>query len=157
MRVFNFPISLVSLTFWFLFWALNALDKFCAQQHFGLIRWWGNHRVEKFGMYFERLDISANHVTATLVFAGIVEFIAAGFFAAALYDLAREKRDPMQRISQAIAVSIIIFIGFEIFDVLVGDRAELLEHSTYVGVLFLSYLVSFFELQTKRGATPVKS
>ncbi|NVK32998.1 MAG: hypothetical protein HWE23_00870 [Rhodobacteraceae bacterium] len=153
MRIFQYPVSLVSLTFWFLFWFLNALDKFLAQQHMGMIRWYGNHRVEKFGMYFERLDIDSTYVVPTLVFAGIVEFAVAALFGVAIWRLVKSGGDVLGAISSAVAASIVIFIGFEIFDVVVGDRAELLEHSTYIGVLFLSYLVSLFELQRKVPAT----
>ena len=31
-----------------------------------------------------------------------------------------------------------MFIGFSAWDVVAGDRAELLEHGTYVGVVFMT-------------------
>ena len=43
-------------------WLLNGLDKFFARQDIGFVRWWGNHRVEKFSMYFEKLQLDAAYV-----------------------------------------------------------------------------------------------
>jgi hypothetical protein len=100
-------------------------------------------------MYFDRLDIDPGFVTATLLFAGIVEFFAAALFLVAGIRLVKNQPGVAYRTDLAIAVSIAVFLGFAIFDVVVGDRAELLEHSTYVGVLLVSFLAvaaeSFFQ------------
>jgi hypothetical protein len=142
------PITAIVIAFWFCFWLLNGLDKFFARQDVGFVHWWGNHRVEKFTMYFDRLAIDSAYVTGTLVFAGIVEFLAAGMFLVAGIRLVQGKPGAAYRTDLAIAASVAVFLGFAIFDVIVGDRAELLEHSTYIGVLLVSFLAvaaeSFF-------------
>lgn len=143
------PITAIVIAFWFCFWLLNGLDKFFARKDIGIVHWWGNHRVEKFTMYFDRLAIDPGFVTGTLVFAGIIEFLAAGMFVVAGLRLLQGKPGVAYRTDLAIAASIAVFLGFAIFDVIVGDRAELLEHSTYVGVLLVSFLAvaaeSFFQ------------
>lgn len=149
MAVLRQPITAVVITFWFFFWLLNALDKFFARQDLGFVRWWGNHRVEKFTMYFEKLVWSPEYIQATLIFAGIVEFAAAGFFVVAGLRLIKGQPGVAYRTDLAITASIVVFLGFIVFDVVVGDRAELLEHSTYIGVLLVSFLAvaaeSFFQ------------
>lgn len=134
------PITLVIVTYWFFFWFLNALDKFLCRQDIGLLHWWGNDRIEKFTMYFDRLAIDPSGVYPTLVFAGIVELCAAAAFFHAGQRLASGRPGAARLADLSIALSIGIFLGFAMFDVVVGDRAELLEHSTYVGVLLISYL-----------------
>lgn len=148
MNVFRHPITASVILFWFSFWLLNGLDKFFARTDLGLLNWHGNHRVEKFTLYFDKLALDPAFVQATLVFAGLVEFAAAGFFVWAGLRLLRGVPGVAYRTDLAIAVSIAVFLGFTVFDVVVGDRAELLEHSTYVGVLLASFLAvsveSFF-------------
>ncbi len=143
------PITAVVVTFWFFFWLLNGLDKFFARQDVLLLHWWGNHRVEKFTMYFDKLSLDPAHVPATLVFAGFVEFAAAGAFVFAGVRLVQGRPGVAYRTDLAIALSIVVFLVFTMFDVIVGDRAELLEHSTYIGVLLVSFLAvaaeSFFQ------------
>ncbi|CTQ56713.1 hypothetical protein LP7551_05274 [Roseibium album] len=143
------PITAVVIAFWFFFWLLNGLDKFFARQDVGFVRWWGNHRVEKFSMYFDKLQLDPTYVQLTLIFAGLIEFIAAGFFVWAAVRLFQGRPGVAYRTDIAITVSIVVFLGFTVFDVIVGDRAELLEHSTYIGVLLISFLAvaaeSFFQ------------
>ena len=143
------PITAVVIAFWFFFWLLNGLDKFFARQDVVFVNWWGNHRVEKFSMYFDKLALDPSYVQATLIFAGLVEFAAAGFFVVAAIRLFQGSPGVAYRTDLAITVSIAVFLGFTIFDVIVGDRAELLEHSTYIGVLLVSFLAvaaeSFFQ------------
>ncbi len=156
------PITLVIVAYWFFFWILNALDKVLARHDIGFLRWWGNDRIEKFTMYFERLMLDVSGVYPTLLFAGIVEFAVAAVFVLAGWRLACGRAGAARLADLAIALSIVIFLGFAIFDVIVGDRAELLEHSTYVGVLLISYLaiaaeVFFNHLQDmtrQNGAVP---
>jgi hypothetical protein len=139
------------------FWLLNGLDKFLARTDLVIFNWWGNHRVEKFGMYFDRLAIADWAIWPTLIFAGIVEIALAGLFFYALLQLFRQIPGSVRWADMGVALSILCFLGFAIFDVVVGDRAELWEHSTYVGVLLISYLaiaaeVFFNHLQNQTGS-----
>ncbi len=153
------PITLVIVAYWFFFWMLNALDKVLARHDIGFLRWWGNDRIEKFTMYFDRLMLDVSGVYPTLLFAGLVELGVAGVFLHAGIRLAGGGPGAARLADRAIALSIAIFLGFAVFDVVVGDRAELLEHSTYVGVLLISYLaiaaeVFFNHLQEMTRQTP---
>jgi len=152
------PISLVIVLYWFFFWLLNAFDKILARKDLGIIQWWGNDRVEKFTGYFDRLDIGAALVKPTLYLCGLVEFGAALLFVLAASALMKSGANAASRARKAIALSVLIFLGFSIFDVIVGDRAELLEHGTYIGVLLISYLAiaaeSLFDHLTKEQSDP---
>lgn len=134
------PITLVIVSYWFFFWILNALDKVLARNDIGILRWWGNDRIEKFTLYFDRLMLDVSGVYPTLLFAGLVELGVAAVFLHAGWRLASGGPGAARLADRAIAMSIAVFLGFAVFDVIVGDRAELLEHSTYVGVLLISYL-----------------
>jgi len=154
------PITLTICSYWMVFWLLNGLDKFLARTDLGLFQWWGNDRVEKFGMYFERLAFPEPMIWPTLVFAGVVELTLAAIFLNALKQLVRQLPGSVRLADLGVALSILCFMGFAIFDVIVGDRAELLEHSTYVGVLLISYLamaaeVFFNHLQDQTSATRI--
>ena len=156
--LFRRPITLTICAYWMVFWLLNGLDKFLARTHLGIFQWWGNDRVEKFGMYFERLAFPEPMIWPTLVFAGIVELALAALFFRALLQLFRQLPGSIRLADLGVALSILCFMGFAIFDVIVGDRAELLEHSTYVGVLLISYLamaaeVFFNHLQDQQSQT----
>ncbi|MEM1365401.1 MAG: hypothetical protein AAGH82_06575 [Pseudomonadota bacterium] len=156
------PITLAICTYWMAFWLLNGLDKFLARKSLGVMTWYGNDRVEKFGMYFDRLAFPEMMIVPTLVFAGIVEIAIAGVFFYALRELIRQQPGAVRWADFAVALSVICFLGFAIFDVVVGDRVELWEHSTYVGVLLISYLtmaaeVFFNHLQKQTGSPMVQS
>ncbi|MEO0635461.1 MAG: hypothetical protein AAFY73_02320 [Pseudomonadota bacterium] len=151
------PVTLAICTYWMAFWLLNGLDKFLARKSLGVMTWYGNDRVEKFGMYFDRLAFPEGAIVPTLLFAGIVEIALAGLFLYALRELVRQTPGAVRWADLAVAMSVICFLGFAIFDVVVGDRVELWEHTTYVGVLLISYLtmaaeVFFNHLQKETGA-----
>jgi hypothetical protein len=154
------PIIFAISAYWAMFWLLNALDKVLAQTHLGVLHWWGNHRVEKFTMYFDRLDIDAGWVVATLLALGVIELGAAALFVWVLAGIAGGHAGVLGRLGLGVAASIAILFGFGVFDIVVGDRAELLEHSTYVGVLLVSYLAGaaemFFDQMRRQAATPAE-
>lgn len=139
------PIVFAISAYWGMFWLLNALDKIFARQDLGFVFWYGNDRVEKFTMYFDRLGYGPDGVVPTLMFAGIVELAVAVLFGLALVGLMRQTPGAIRKADMAIVASIAVFFGFAVFDVVVGDRAELLEHSTYIGVLLISYLAGAAE------------
>ncbi|MEM0898573.1 MAG: hypothetical protein AAGI92_01320 [Pseudomonadota bacterium] len=126
------PIVFAIAAYWCMFWLLNALDKIFARVNFGAITWYGNHRVEKLTMYFERLGWGAEWVEVTLMFALAVEAAVAGVLAWAIIAMFKQAAGAIRRFDSAIAISILVFFGFAVFDVVVGDRAELLEHSLHL-------------------------
>ncbi|HHK73689.1 MAG TPA: hypothetical protein ENJ57_00840 [Rhizobiales bacterium] len=140
-------ITALTMGYWFVFWALNGLDKFLCREDLGLIKWYGNDRVDKFGMYMDRLGIGSDGVTGTLWFAGIWELGVAAlcFYGLLLAFRTTDMRHRLHVFALALGGSVLTFIGFCIFDVVVGDRAELLEHSTYIGVVIISYMAVVLE------------
>lgn len=146
MAAFKRPITMIVVSYWFCFWLLNAMDKVLARQDIGLLRWWGNDRIEKFTMYFDRLSFDPAYVYPTLLFAGVAELLVALPFLYAGIRLVQDRPGAARLADLAIAASIAVFLGFAVFDVIVGDRAELLEHSTYVGVLLISFLAIAAEM-----------
>jgi len=133
------PLGTIALVYWFLFWLLNGLDKFMhgfAVSLGGtpLFTWFGKDRAEQFGKYFDRLDLPANGIAPLLSFCGILELAVAALFAMALLGT----RQFETWLGAAFAACALMFIGFSTWDVVVGDRAELLEHGTYLGVVFIT-------------------
>lgn len=135
------------LGYWAMFWLLNGMDKYLCRTDLGFITWFGNHRNEKFTMYFDRLGMSEAWVSPTLIFAGVWELAITGLCIAAMLAIHNQMNlaARMRRFHWAIGGTIITFMGFCLFDVVVGDRAELLEHSTYIGVAIISYILLALE------------
>ena len=140
-------LGFLIIGYWALFWLLNGLDKFLCRTDLGPLTWFGNHREEKFTMYMDRLGFGDAIVNPTLVFAGIWELAIAALCAYAMVVFARPGPVAPRMLwsIRAVGATIITFIGFCIFDVVVGDRAELLEHSTYIGVAVVSYMLLALE------------
>ena len=131
--------------FWFLFWLMNGLDKFLFRTDLNFITWWGNDRFEKFSSYFEKINISTAYIAPTLLCAGVVEIAISVVFIGSIIALLKGSKDVFKL---GIACSIICFIGFIIFDIIVGDRLELWEHSNYLGILLISYIAFLLEEQS---------
>jgi hypothetical protein len=122
------PLGYIALAYWFLFWLLNGLDKFMhGATVTPLFTWFGKDRAEQFGKYFDRLDLPANGIAP-------LELAVAALFAVALLST----RQFETWLGAAFAACALMFIGFSAWDVVVGDRAELLEHGTYLGVVFIT-------------------
>jgi hypothetical protein len=125
------PLGYIALVYWFVFWLLNGVDKFLHGRDLALFTWFGKDRTEQFGKYFDRLDLSADGIAPLLSFCGIVELGVAALFVGAILGSER-------LLGWAFAACALMFIGFSAWDVVVGDRAELLEHGTYLGVVFIT-------------------
>lgn len=131
------PLGTIALLYWFVFWLMNGLDKFLHGVSVSLadrplFTWFGKDRTEQFTKYFDRLDLPHEGITPLLGACGAIELAVAGLFALALADARRFEA----WLGAAFAASALLFIGFSMFDVVAGDRAELLEHGTYLGVVF---------------------
>lgn len=145
--------------YWMLFWALNGMDKFlCGKKVLGFT-WYGKDRTNQFGGYFERLEITDPPIGEVLVFAGVVELLVAVPFALVLVVALRARQGLSEQVSRwmqmGLFASTAVFIGFVVFDVIVGDRAELLEHSTYLIAVAATYLLAHAEpLIMQRKSAP---
>jgi hypothetical protein len=133
------PLGYVVYAYWFLFWLLNGMDKFMHGTSVSLgggmaFTWFGKDRSEQFGKYFDRMDLPHDGIAPLLSVCGVVELAVAVLFAVAL--VARERFE--QWSGAAFAACALMFLGFSVWDVVAGDRAELLEHGTYMGVVFVT-------------------
>lgn len=148
-KVNNSNLTVYFALFWLVFWLFNGLDKFLFQTDMGVMTWYGKDRGWQFLTYITNMQLPDYFVGPILRFAGIWEIAVAGLFAAFFWvqlthkDQSKNKNIRLYDI--ALKVSMLTFIGFCAFDIVVGDRAELLEHSTYIGVVAVSYLVSHVE------------
>ena len=137
-------ITLGFTLFWMVFWLFNGLDKFLNRTEFGAVTWFGKDRGWQFGVYLENMGISLDYVSGILTFAGIWEIALSIIFIAALNIMIVAGRHEQERSDSVfifgLFVSMLTFIAFCAFDTIVGDRAELLEHSTYMIVIAVSYI-----------------
>lgn len=140
--------------YWMVFWLFNGMDKFLNRSTLGGITWFGKDRNWQFGVYMENLGLPLEFVPGILTFAGIWELLIAIIFLSALNITIvageREENAADRLFIIGLFVSALTFIGFCAFDTVVGDRAELLEHSTYMAVIAVSYICMAVENIIKR-------
>lgn len=146
----------VIIAFWGLFWLLNGLDKFFNGTFepntksyatkfvaiptngqdstiFNLYPmepkgWFGVNRDAKMIGYFKRLNINEEIALGSLYFIATLEILLGLSF---LFDLfTRRKYFNLIRLN--FKLTMLIFFGFSIFDILFGDRMELWEHGTFL-------------------------
>ncbi len=133
------PLGYIAPTYWFVFWLANGLDKFMhgvSVSLFGipLFTWFGKDRLEQFGKYFDRLEIPHDGIAPLLGACGALELGVAVLFGVTLLGT----KGYETWLTTAFSACALMFIGFSAWDVVAGDRAELLEHGTYVGVVFIT-------------------
>ena len=137
-------ITVGFVLYWMVFWLFNGLDKFLNRSTVGGITWFGKDRNWQFGVYLENLGLPLDYVPAILNFAGLWELLVAIVFLSTLNIMiiagAREEKSTDQLYIFGLFLSTLTFIAFCAFDVVVGDRAELLEHSTYMVVIAVSFI-----------------
>lgn len=150
------PLGYIAIIYWLVFWLMNGLDKFMhgtSVTAFGqpLFTWYGKDRLEQFGRYFDRIDWDPAWIPALLTSCGVIELAASALFFVAFLGT----RHTEQWLGAAFATSTLIFMGFSTWDVVVGDRAELLEHGTYIGVVFIT--AAFLAVTQFRPASVLSS
>ena len=119
------------LAFFTMFWLFNGLDKFLNRLPF----WYGDAREAKFIGYFAHIHLPPWLALTTLYSFGVVEILVGVSF---LYALLR--RHTQSAVSQiSFKVSVLIFFTYSIGDIIFGDRAELLEHGTYIILILVSF------------------
>ncbi|NRA87305.1 MAG: hypothetical protein HRU28_07905 [Rhizobiales bacterium] len=145
----NSNLSVYFALYWFVFWLFNGLDKFLFHSDLGLLTWYGKDRDWQFSVYMTNMQVPTELVKPILYFSGTLEILISTIFAAfiisQLFNKKQSKNKNNDLFILGLKISILTFIGFCGFDVVAGDRAELLEHSTYIGVLAAIYIVSHIE------------
>lgn len=144
-RILTFTLSF----HWMMFWLLNGLDKLWVGESVGSIIWSGKDRSPQFQQYMEKLGLSENWIPWILNTACFAEIFVAITFLGTLYTIIRYRKVarfmPQESLKLPILLSMVVFTGFSVFDVVVGDRAELLEHGTYMALLGVTWIVASFE------------
>ncbi len=137
--------------YWVLFWGLNGLDKFCYSVDFVLFKWYGKDRNTQFNEYFDRLNLPQDYVPSFLYLIGIWEIMLSLIFVAAIAVYNANKRK-LEAIATLNAVTFLSFCGF---DVVAGDRAELLEHSTYFILVAMTFFIYHTVTQENASTVPI--
>lgn len=145
----NSNLTVYFALFWAIFWLFNGLDKFLFHTDLGALTWYGKDRGWQFLTYVTNMQLSPSFVGPILRFAGIWEVLISLFFIIfiwfQIFNKNQSKNKNIKLYDLAIKISMLTFIAFCAFDIVVGDRAELLEHSTYIALVGISYLVSHAE------------
>lgn len=135
---------------WAIYWLMNGLDKFLNRTDLGLFAWYGKDRTTQFGTYLERTAMPETLLSPLLYFTAIVEFIVFVPLGMVIYSLAIKGTVVRRTFELGFVGSIVIYMGFSFFDVIFGDRAELLEHGTFLIGVLLSYKIALDEYE-RRG------
>lgn len=148
-------LSSLLIFYWLMFWLMNGLDKFYNRQSFSLFTWYGNDRNPKFTMYFDRIALSEEWVNPVLYLVGVLEIAIAIFLAISLWfyktNFSKDKKLDKKWFKIGMLWGGATFVGFTIIDVILGDRLELLEHSTYLILICVTYQLVLNNVDTLFG------
>jgi len=95
--------------------------------------------------YFERLGINKSIALGSLYSIAVLEILIGIGFLFALF--AGEKQHDIVRLTFKISMG--IFLGFSIFDIICGDRTELWEHGTFLILATIHYIYILFAVPGK--------
>lgn len=138
-------IESVIIMYWSVFWLTNGLDKFLNNTNLILFEWFGKDRADQFSGYFTALNIPTELVDQVLLTIGVWELCIAGaFLAAYIYLEMGRLTKTFVMVRYGFFMTIVIFIIFSGFDVLVGDRFELFEHNAYIAMAILAWFVLIY-------------
>ncbi len=131
--------QLLLSTFWAVFWSMNGLDKvFNAPKFFGITR------DASFVEYFARIGLPEWVATAALRGICAYEVALGALFFVVVYGRSRLTAfDPARLNLIALELSLALFAFFALGDILFGGRAELWEHSTYIALIAISYVIAY--------------
>ncbi len=137
----------VIVAYWCVYWLLNGLDKFLVRRDLMAFTWFGKDRTLQFARYFQRvdrLDLRDGWMLEILYSVGLWELTLSLFFLAAcaycLHPGGRRGR-LVHAAPLGLFFAALTFIGFSALDVIIGDRAELMEHNIFLGMVMLSWAI----------------
>jgi len=131
-------ISSLLVFYWAMYWLMNGLDKFLNRTDLGLFAWHGKDRTEQFTNYFSNSALPVKWIDGLLYFVGIWEILIFLCLVKSLVSIPRLSRLDYPWFEIGMKLGLITFIGFSFFDVIFGDRAELLEHGTFLILVVLT-------------------
>jgi len=128
------------VSYWAMFWLMNGLDKFFNRTSFALFTWHGKDRTEQFSGYFSSSDLPVYLIQPLLYFVGACQIILFFILAIAIFGKTIRPYVSAECLKLGLSFSALIFIAFSFFDVIFGDRAELLEHATFLVLIVVTYI-----------------
>lgn len=141
-------IGNLSVAHWAVYWVMNGLDKFLNRTDLGLFTWYGKDRSEQFSTYLANTELPAGMLDGLLYVTGVLELLVAVPLFLTLIALVRGEGVSRRIFEFGFFLSAAIFSGFSFFDVIIGDRAELWEHGTFLIGLLLCYKLAKDEYET---------
>lgn len=136
----------VIIWYWFLFWLANGVDKFLNGRDLIVFSWYGKDRTEQLGSYFNLINLPEEWIDLILHTIGSWEIVISLFFLSGLIYIAqRGRKQNFWRIGRwGFFLTALTFISFSVFDIIAGDRFELLEHNVYIGMTILSWFIFIY-------------
>lgn len=133
----------VIIMYWFVFWLANGMDKFLTGNNLALFTWFGKDRTDQMQNYFGKINISEEWIEPTLHVIGFWEIcIATVFLVAGVYLVWQGRGGDLWKIVHCgLGLATLTFMTFVVFDVVVGDRFEMLEHNVYIGMVIMSWFI----------------
>jgi len=125
-------MSNVLVVYWAIYWLMNGLDKFLNRKDLGIFTWYGKDRTEQFSGYFSNSAIPESWINSLLYLVGFWEILIFLCLAKSLSTLMRHSQFDTEWLKLGMNLGAITFVIFSFFDVIFGDRAELLEHGTFL-------------------------
>ena len=142
-------LTIILCFHWFIWWLFNGLDKIFNGQDLGFFKWSGKDRTDQFAGYLDKLGWAPETFTYLMAIAFIVEVFIALAFLRAMVRIIRYRGYgqfyPHETLKLPIILSIVCFTAFSAWDIIVGDRAELWEHGTFLVTVCIVWVIASFE------------
>ncbi|RXJ72721.1 hypothetical protein CS022_13885 [Veronia nyctiphanis] len=142
----------IIIIYWAGFWLLNGLDKFLFRTEMCIFTWYGKDRTEQFSNYFAQSDIPPVWISPLLNTIGIWEVLISVPLCYAAWQYKPRFTLCRDYFNLGMNLGALTFLAFSMGDIVIGDRAELLEHGTY----FILVLISFWYVNQSLGEAASK-
>ena len=136
-RLFSMPNLII--IYWAMYWIMNGLDKFLNRQSLGFFKWHGKDRNDQFSGYFNNTEIDTFWIEPLLYLVATWELAIAIPLILCLFIQVFKNRFDILYFKLGMSCGVLTFIIFSFFDVIFGDRAELLEHGTFMILVVVTY------------------
>ena len=148
-RLFSMPNLLI--LYWAIYWIMNGLDKFLNRQELGFFSWHGKDRTAQFSGYFNNTDIPLFLIDPLLYLVGTWEILIAIPLVISLWVQVFKSSFDMAIFKFGMSCGAVTFIIFSFADVIFGDRAELLEHGTFLILIAVTYHLVIYQQAMKKA------
>ena len=136
-----FSIRGLFVFYWAMLWLMNGLDKFLNRKNLSFFTWFGKDRTEQFSEYFDKVALPDAWIEPLLIGTGIWELLVALPFILVFGALVFRGYFDEAKFRIGMFLGGVTFTGFCFFDIIFGDRAELLEHSTFLVLIGVTYVI----------------